>query len=81
MIKKILLIGGSGSLGSNIKSSKLFKNILSPSKRKLSLLNKKLIRKYLNQGFDCVINCAALARMRICEKNPNLAKKLTLMEF
>lgn len=78
MIKKILLIGGSGSLGSNIKSSKLFKNILSPSKRKLSLLNKKLIRKYLNQGFDCVINCAALARMRICEKNPNLAKKINI---
>ncbi len=78
MNKKVLLIGGSGSLGRNIKSSKLFKNISSPSKEKLDLLNKLQIRRYLSKNFDLVINCAALARIKICEQKPTLAKKINI---
>ena len=39
--KKILLIGGSGNLGSCIKKSKIFKKLISPKKKSLNLLNKK----------------------------------------
>ena len=71
--KKVLLIGGSGKLGSSVLKSKLFKNITAPSKKKLNLLKKKSIRKILKQKFDLIINCAAIARMKECEVNPNLA--------
>ena len=68
--KKILLIGGSGQLGSMLVSSKLFKKIYFPSKKKLNILNNKKIRKILTTGkFQIIINCAALARMRECENN------------
>ena len=36
---KILLIGGSGSLGNEIINSNLFKNIYAPKKKSLNLLN------------------------------------------
>lgn len=78
MIKKILLIGGSGTLGGKIKNSNIFKNISCPPKYKLNLLKKKSIQKYLNYNFDCVINCAALARVKACEQKPNLAKKINI---
>lgn len=68
--KKILLIGGSGNLGSSILKSKLFKSILSPSRKDLDLQNYKKIEKILyKHNFDLIINCASLARMRLCEKN------------
>ena len=70
---KILLIGGSGSLGSSILKLKLFKNIDSPSKQDLNLLNTKSIKKFLNKKYNVIINCAALARMRECEKEPEKA--------
>ena len=71
--KKVLLIGGSGKLGSSILKSKLFKHITAPPKKNLNLLKKKSIRKILQKNFDVIINCAAVARMKECEINPNLA--------
>ena len=47
--KKVLLIGGSGTLGSAIVNSGYFKNIVNPSKKKLNLLNKESIRKFLKK--------------------------------
>ena len=68
--KKILLIGGTGQLGSMIAKSKLFKKIYFPSKKKLNILNNKKIKKTLTRGkFQTIINCAAMARMRECESN------------
>ena len=69
--KKILLIGGNGNLGSAITKSGLFKNLYAPSKKKLNILNKNSIKKILNKSkFDLIINCAAMARIVECEKNP-----------
>ena len=66
----MLLIGGSGNLGSEIIKSKIFKNIYAPSKKTLNLLNQKKIRKILKtKNISLVINCASLARMQYCEKN------------
>ena len=71
---KILLIGGSGSLGSSIIKSELFKNLYSPDKKNLNLISRKSIRKALNyHKFDLVINCAAMARILDCEKNTTKA--------
>ena len=66
--KKILLIGGGGTLGSTIIRSKIFKNLDFPSKKNLNLLYKSSIRKFINRKYDLIINCAAFARMKECEK-------------
>ena len=76
--KKVLLIGGSGKLGSSIVKSKLFNPIFTPSKKKLNLLKKLSIRKVLKKKFDLIINCGAIARMRKCEMNPKLAIKVNV---
>ena len=76
--KRTLLIGGSGSLGSSIIKSKIFKNIDAPKKKKLNLLDRSNIRKFLSKEYDLIINCAAIARMKECEKNPNKAIKVNV---
>ena len=71
---KTLLIGGSGNLGSNIIKSNIFENLYYPSKNKLNILDKNSIRKILKKHkFNLIINCAAVARMKECEKNPHKA--------
>jgi|TARA_B100001964_G_scaffold223304_1_gene269085 dTDP-4-dehydrorhamnose reductase len=71
---KILLIGGSGDLGSAIIKSELFENLYSPVKKKFNLTSIKSIRKVLNiHKFNLVINCAAMARILDCERNPTKA--------
>ena len=76
--KKVLLIGGSGKLGSAIIKSKLFKSIDSPPKKKLNLIRKSSIRKILKKNYDLIINCAAIAKMKECEKKPKLAIKVNI---
>ena len=71
---KILLLGGSGTLGKAIIDSNYFKNLDFPSKKRLNILNKKSIRKFLKKDYNLIINCAALARMRECENNPKKAR-------
>ena len=75
LTKKVLLLGGSGILGSAIIKSKLFEKLDCPSKIKLNLLERSSINKFLKNRYDLVINCAAIARMNECEKNPLKAIK------
>ena len=81
MIKgnKVLLIGGSGTLGSTFVNSKIFKKLDAPKKKELNLLNKKSIRKFIKKKYNVIINCAAVARMRECEKNPYKAIKVNFL--
>ena len=75
--KKILLIGGSGNLGSCIKKSKIFKKLISPKRKSLNLLNKKKIGQILSKNkFDLIINCASMARMKMCEKDEERAVEM-----
>ena len=68
--KKILIIGGSGLLGSEIIKSGIFKNIYAPRRKTLDLLNQGKIKNTLKRKkIDLIINCASFARMRFCEKN------------
>ena len=77
--KKVLLLGGTGNLGSAIVRSRIFKNIISPSKRDLNILSRSSIKKFLKkENFDLIINCAAMARMKECEKNASQAIKINI---
>ena len=80
MIKKsILLIGGSGNLGSKILNSNFFKKIYSPKKKELDLLNRNSISKtFKKKKIEIIINCAALARIKDCEKSPSQAIKINI---
>ena len=79
MKNKVLLIGGEGNLGSAIIRSKIFVNLDHPKKKKLNILNKSTIQKFLKKNYNLIINCAAIARMRECEKNPNKAIKVNIL--
>ena len=68
-MKKILLIGAKGNLGSAIIRSRLFKNISTPDKKKLNLLKKKNIKNFLSKKFDIIINCSGYPRIKNCEEN------------
>ena len=78
MKNKILLIGGSGTLGQKIVKSNYFKNLDYPNKKKLNISKKNNIRKILKNNYNIIINCAALARMKECEKNPKKAKLINI---
>ena len=78
--QNILLTGGSGLLGGNIKSSEDFQNILSPKKTELNISNKENVKEYFsNNSFDILIHTAALARMGECEVNPQEAIRINIL--
>jgi len=78
--KNILLTGGSGNLGTAIRKSGLFKNLLAPSRDVLDITKPDSIRKFFEENeFDVVIHCAALARMRECEENPGKAIEVNII--
>ena len=79
MTDNILLLGGSGNLGSKIIKSKEFDNLKFPTKKKLNILNIKKIENYLlKNNIDLIIHCAALARVRECELNKEKAIKINI---
>ena len=80
MKSNVLLLGGSGTLGSKIIKSKLFPNLKYPKKKILNILNKKQIENYLiKKKINLVLHCAALARVKDCELNKNKAKKINII--
>jgi dTDP-4-dehydrorhamnose reductase len=67
--KKILLTGGTGTLGKSIIDSNLFKNISAPTSKQLNILHYKKLKKFIFRNkIKLIIHCAAFARMRLCEK-------------
>ncbi len=52
--KRVLLIGGGGTLGSYIINQKIFKKLDSPKKRELNLLNTFSIRKFLKRKYNLI---------------------------
>lgn len=74
MESRILLTGGTGTLGRAIINSGLFKNLYAPSSRLVDILNYKKLKKFIyKKKINLIIHCAALARIRECEKNPSKA--------
>ena len=73
------MIGASGTLGSALKKNYYFKNMEKPTKNKLNIIYIKKIKDYLDKKFQIVINCAAISKVRVCEKNKKLAKKVNIL--
>jgi len=70
----ILLLGSTGTLGVAIKKSRLFKKLKKPSSKKLDIVNQKSVERYLyKNNISIVLHCAALARVKECERNKKKA--------
>lgn len=70
MKKNILVLGGSGQLGSHLKTRRYFKGHYFPTKKTLDITKKSMLKKYIKDNkINIILNCAAIARMRECEKN------------
>ncbi len=69
-MKNFLVLGGSGNLGSALKKNRYFFNrSYFPSKKQLNLLSSKKILSFVKKkNIKLIINCAAIARMKECEK-------------
>ncbi len=75
----ILLLGGSGNLGSAIIQSNKFKNIFYPKKNIVNILKKKKIVNFLIENkIQTIIHAAGLARVRDCEKFKKKANKINI---
>jgi dTDP-4-dehydrorhamnose reductase len=73
-MKNVLLTGASGTLGKHIYESGLFGKILAPTHAELDITNLSSVKKFFEKNdFNIIIHCAAIARMRECENNPELA--------
>lgn len=69
---KILVTGGTGKLGSELK--KVFKNALFPTRKELDILKPVQVKKYLEKTSpDLIIHTAGITDIRLCEKNKKLA--------
>ena len=79
MNKTILLTGGSGTLGNAIVKSGLFKKLYYPTSKQLNILNYKKLKKFIYQKkISLIIHCAAIARMKKCEKNISKAIEVNI---
>ncbi len=77
---KILLTGGSGTLGEHILKSGLFNGIIAPSRTELDITNATAVEKFFTQNdFNAVIHCAAMARVSECEKEPAKAIEINII--
>ena len=69
MTRKILVIGGSGNLGKILKKKSFFKGHLFPPSKKIDIRKSENLEAFIRKNkINLIINCAAIARMRICEK-------------
>jgi len=76
----ILLLGGSGTLGKAIIKSKLFNNLNYPTSKTLNILNQKKIEDFLIKNkIKIILHCAALARVKECEKNKKKAYRVNVL--
>ena len=68
----ILLTGGSGNLGTELK--KILSNCTSPIKQELDVTNRKQVFDFFQKNsIDLVIHTAAITNIRLCEENRKLA--------
>lgn len=68
---KILLTGGSGTLGSHIIKSGLFKEMVAPGRDELDITSTESVERFFTKNdIGYVIHCAAMARVSECEQKP-----------
>jgi dTDP-4-dehydrorhamnose reductase len=70
LINRILLTGGSGTLGKAIIESGLFEKLYHPTSKQLDILNYEKLKKFISKKkINLILHCAAIARMKKCERN------------
>ncbi len=80
MTRKILILGGSGTLGKTLKKKKFFRKHFFPSSEKLDIRKLENLEKFIRKNkINLIINCAAIARMRICEKYKDKSYKVNVI--
>ncbi len=77
---KILLTGGSGTLGQHIIKSGIFKNLLATDHQVLDITKPDSVGKFFAENdFEAVVHCAAMARMGECEQQPEKAIRMNII--
>ena len=80
MHNKILLTGGSGTLGRAIIQSNLFNNLYAPTSAQLNILNYNKLTNFIKKKkINTIIHCAAMARMKECEKKVSKAIEINIL--
>mgnify|MGYP000988118914 CR=1 FL=1 len=81
--KKVLLIGGGGTLGSSIIKSNTFKNIDFPTRSQLDLLDRQSIRRFLKKKYKTKINLITVhnSKAKFILKGENLVSKIIYGDF
>jgi dTDP-4-dehydrorhamnose reductase len=76
----VLLTGGSGTLGTAIRRARaLFPPIVAPPRSELDITDAAMVESVFGRGgFDAVIHCAALARVAVCERDPDQARRVNV---
>ena len=76
----ILLTGGTGKLGSAIRKSGLFPNLLSPSHSELDISDETTVKQYIAaHDIEGVIHTAGLVSIAKCEEDPIAAINANLV--
>ena len=66
-------------LGTAIVKSGLFKKLYCPTSKQLNILNYKELKKFIyRKKISLIIHCAAIARMKKCEKNISKAIEVNI---
>jgi len=75
-VKKILIIGSNGQLGTNLKQKLSKKFFVFNPKHRLDITLKKDLKKIINMNFDYLINCAAIHNLDYAENYYDKAFKV-----
>ena len=80
MRRKILVLGGTGTLGKTLRKKKFFNKHFFPSSKKLDITNLNQLEKFIKKNrINLIINCAAIARMRVCERYKSKSFKVNVL--
>ena len=74
---KVLITGSTGRLGRELV--KVFSNSMHPTHKELDITDKELVYGFIKENApDLIIHCAALASIRQCEENKELAWRVNV---